>query len=52
MKNNVIKFVPRKRTGNAKCVGQVLTFVPRIPTLTERIRNDFNHFPTNRAGRK
>lgn len=52
MNANIIKLVPRKRTGKIQCAGTVLAFVPRKPTLTERIRDDFNHFPISRAGRK
>lgn len=52
MNANVVKFVPRKRTGKTVVAGRVFAFIPRSPTLTERIRNDFNPFPINRASRK
>jgi hypothetical protein len=52
MNANVIKFSPRKRTGKTVVAGRVYAFIPRSPTLTERIRNDYNHFPINRANRK
>lgn len=52
MNATIIKFTPRKRTGKIQCAGKVIAFIPRTPSLTERVRNDFNHFPVNRAGRK
>lgn len=52
MNARVIKLVPHKRDGKRVVAGTVLAFIPRTPTLTERIRNDFNHFPVNRTGRK
>jgi len=52
MTATIIKFTPRKRTGKIQRAGQVVAFIPRRPSLTERVRDDFNHFPVNRAGRK
>ena len=52
MNAKVIKLIPAKRTGQIVRSGKVLAFIPRSPTLTERIRDDFNHFPVNRTGRK
>lgn len=50
MKNaNIIRLVPRKGTQAPGVTCRVLAFKPRQPSLTERIRNDYNPFPVGRA---